>query len=231
MATGPGHDPGCSLRKPRAAGGCPSGSWSPSRYGDTTEFRLALRPRPAIRVAVKSTPAPITPTPRPSRTVFQGGGGHPRAATATIGQPRRIATAAGRPARTASPEPRLPQGMLVTRPPRCARDLCNAVRPANRDIPREPDGSLGEFGDSRMASRSPEPTDYWLVNLPQKPMGIWSDWRRFVRIEHDYRETQDRLGLDHLKAATISGGPPRDTHALAQAFCTQLRYDPKALPA
>ncbi|MEV6449010.1 transposase [Amycolatopsis sp. NPDC051716] len=50
------------------------------------------------------------------------------------------------------------------------------------------------------------------------------------RIEHDYRELKDGLGLDHFEGRSWIGWHRHVTvAALAQAFCTQLRYDPKAL--
>ncbi|MFE3830460.1 transposase [Streptomyces sp. NPDC059092] len=48
------------------------------------------------------------------------------------------------------------------------------------------------------------------------------------RVEHDYRELKDGLGLDHLEGRSYLG---RHRHvaltALAQAFCTLLRISPK----
>jgi nuclear transport factor 2 (NTF2) superfamily protein len=49
------------------------------------------------------------------------------------------------------------------------------------------------------------------------------------RIEHDYRELKHGLGLDHFEGRSYIGWHRHVTlTALAQAFCTQLRYDPKA---
>jgi SRSO17 transposase len=49
------------------------------------------------------------------------------------------------------------------------------------------------------------------------------------RIEHDYRELKDGLGLDHFEGRRYLGWHRHVTlTSLAQAFCTQLRYDPKA---
>jgi SRSO17 transposase len=48
-------------------------------------------------------------------------------------------------------------------------------------------------------------------------------------IEHDYRELKDGLGLDHFEGRSYAGWHRHITlTSLAQAFCTQLRYDPKA---
>jgi len=77
----------------------------------------------------------------------------------------------------------------------------------------------------------PEPTDYWLSTLPTD-----TPLRELVRlakirwrIEHDYRELKDGLGLDHFEGRSYLGWHRHVTlTALAQAFCTLLRYDPKA---
>src|SRR3954447_9867705 len=49
------------------------------------------------------------------------------------------------------------------------------------------------------------------------------------RIEHDYRELKTGLGLDHFEGRSYLGWHRHVTlTALARAFCTQLRLDPKA---
>lgn len=110
--------------------------------------------------------------------------------------------------------------------------LAFKVRPANRDIPRHPDGTLPtrwllvEWPDD-----SDEPTDYWLSNmdddtpLPELVRLAKIRWR----IEHDYRELKTGLGLDHFEGRSFTGWHRHVTLAvLAQAFCTMLRLDPKA---
>src|SRR3954453_3433347 len=112
-----------------------------------------------------------------------------------------------------------------------SRFLALRVRPANRDIPCNPDGSLDECwllvewppGES-------EPTDYWLSNLPaDTPLPHLVRLAKIRwRIEHDYRELKDGLGLDHFEGRSYLGWHRHVTlAALAQAFCTQLRRDPK----
>ena len=112
-----------------------------------------------------------------------------------------------------------------------ARFVALRVRPANRDIPRAADGSLPE---GRLPAEWPpgaaEPTDYWLSTLPaDTPL---RDLVRIAkirwRVEHDYRELKDGLGLDHFEGRTYLGWHRHVTlAALAQAFCTLLRLDPK----
>jgi SRSO17 transposase len=49
------------------------------------------------------------------------------------------------------------------------------------------------------------------------------------RIEHDYRELKDGLGLDHFEGRAWLGWHRHVTlAAVAQAICTQLRRTPKA---
>jgi SRSO17 transposase len=103
-----------------------------------------------------------------------------------------------------------------------------------RDIPRNTDASLP---DCWLIAEWPPwqtaPTDYWLSNLPThtplRELVRLAKIRR--RIEHDYRELKDGLGLDHFEGRAYLGWHRHVTlTALAQAICTQLRYDPKALP-
>lgn len=76
----------------------------------------------------------------------------------------------------------------------------------------------------------PEPTRYWLSNLPQT-----TPYRRLVRlaklrwrIEHDYREIKTGLGLDHYEGRTWQGWHHHTTLvSAAHAFLTLQRLDPK----
>jgi SRSO17 transposase len=113
-----------------------------------------------------------------------------------------------------------------------SRFLALRVRPANRDIPEADDGSLPEcWLLAEWPPGEPAPTDYWLSTLPAET--TLRDLVRLAkirwRIEHDYRELKDGLGLDHFEGRSWIGWHRYVTlAALAQAFCTQLRYDPKA---
>jgi SRSO17 transposase len=113
-----------------------------------------------------------------------------------------------------------------------SRFLALRVRPANRCIPRAPDATLPECRlIAEWPPGTPEPTDYWPSTLP-----VDTPLRELVRlakirwrIEHDYRELKDGLGMDHFEGRSHRGWHRHVTlTALAQAFCTSLRHDPKA---
>jgi SRSO17 transposase len=113
-----------------------------------------------------------------------------------------------------------------------SRFLALRIRPANRHIPRGSDGSLPEcWLIAEWPPGKPEPTDYWLSTLPATtPLGQMVRLAKMRwRIEHDYRELKDGLGLDHFEGRSYLGWHRHVTlTSLAQAICTQLRYDPKA---
>jgi SRSO17 transposase len=113
-----------------------------------------------------------------------------------------------------------------------ARFLAIRVRPANRDIPRAADGSLPAcWLLAEWPPHEPEPTNYWLSNLDEAtPLRVLVRLAKIRwRIEHDYRELKHGLGLDHFEGRSYAGWHRHVTlAAVAQAFCTQLRLDPKA---
>jgi SRSO17 transposase len=219
------------------------GGWSlPARpvvadagYGDATEFRLGLAARDlpyvvAVKGSTSAYPADVTPSAPP----YTGRGRPPtpryREEAASL---TGLARAAGRRAlhqvtwrhgsRKNAPNPTATMR---------SRFMALRVRPANRDIPRNPDGSLDEcWLIAEWPPGEEEPTDYWLSNLPaDTPLRTLVGLAKIRwRIEHDYRELKDGLGLDHFEGRSYLGWHRHVTlTALAQAFCTHLRHDPKA---
>jgi SRSO17 transposase len=219
------------------------GGWSlPARpvvadagYGDATEFRLGLAARDlpyvvAVKGSTSAYPADVVPT-APS---YPGRGRPPtpryREEAASL---TGLALAAGRRAlhqvtwrhgsRKNAPNPTATMR---------SRFMALRVRPANRDIPRNPDGSLDAcWLIAEWPPGEDEPTDYWLSNLrADTPLRTLVGLAKIRwRIEHDYRELKDGLGLDHFEGRSYLGWHRHVTlTALAQAFCTQLRHDPKA---
>ncbi|ANZ13475.1 IS701 family transposase [Streptomyces noursei] len=204
-------------------------------YGDATGFREGLTERGlTYAVAVKGTTTAYPGQAVPVRPPYSGRGRPPVPAYpiphTTL---RQLALDTGRSAaRTVTWR----QGSKTTkRNPKVAmrsRFLALRVRPANRTIRRATDGSLPEcWLLAEWPSGSAEPTNYWLSTLPAD-----TPLRELVRtakirwrIEHDYRELKDGLGLDHFEGRNYPGWHRHVTlTALAQAFCTLLRLDPKA---
>ena len=76
-----------------------------------------------------------------------------------------------------------------------------------------------------------EPIKYWLANLPEET--ALGDLVRLAklrwRIEGDYRELKDALGLDHFEGRSFRGWHHHVTLvSLAHGFLTLQRLDPKA---
>lgn len=223
--------------------GEPAGGWglaprpvvADAGYGDATEFRLGLEERGLSYVlAVKATTSAHAAQARPVTPPYGGRGrppvpGYPES-------PSTLLTLALRAGRGALRRVTWRHGSRkTTQNPTAAmrgRFLALRVRPANRNIPRAPDGSLPEcWLIAEWPPGEPEPTEFWLSNLPadtplRELVGLAKiRWR----IEHDYRELKDGLGLNHFEGRSYLGWHRHVTlTALAQAFCTSLRYDPKA---
>src|SRR5262249_43594801 len=113
-----------------------------------------------------------------------------------------------------------------------SRFLAIRVRPANRHIPRQPDGSLPEVWlIAEWPTGQPKPVKYWLSNMPSN-----TPLKTLVRIgkilggvKHAYRDLKPGLGIDHFEGRSFIGWHRHVTLVvLAQAFCTLLRLNPKA---
>jgi SRSO17 transposase len=204
-------------------------------YGDVTGFRLGLEQRglPYV-VAVKAATSAYPVDAVPTAPAYSGRGRPPKPRyrddpTNLTG----LALAAGRGAlqhitwrHGSRKDPDNPTAAMRS------HFLALRVRPANHDIPRNTDGSLPEcWLIAEWPPDKAEPTDYWLSNLPlDTPLHQLVRLAKIRwRIEHDYRELKDGLGLDHFEGRSYTGWHRHVTlAALAQAFCTNLRNDPKA---
>ena len=76
-----------------------------------------------------------------------------------------------------------------------------------------------------------EEEKYWLANLPEET--TLADLVRLAklrwRIEQDYRELKDALGLDHFEGRSFRGWHHHVTLvSVAHGFLTLQRLDPKA---
>jgi SRSO17 transposase len=219
-----------------AAGGTRPAVAADAGYGDNTTFRLELGRRGwQYAVAVKGTTSAHAGDAEPAAPARRGGPGRP--AKPAYPQPpaslRTLAIANAdkvRPVtwRRGTRKARGNPDALMT-----GHFLAIRVRPANRDIPRDGDGSLPDcWLLAEWPPEADEPTDYWLSSLPADTPA--EELARLAkirwRVEHDYRELKAGLGLDHFEGRSFTGWHRHVTlAALAQAFCTLLREDPKAL--
>lgn len=121
-----------------------------------------------------------------------------------------------------------PRGLMSS------RFVATRVRPANRTIPKNPDGTLPEcWLLAEWPADAEKPTDYWLSTLPEttEVATLVSLAKIRWRIEHDYRELKHGLGLDHFEGRTWLGWHHHATLvSAAHLFTTTLRLtaDPKA---
>jgi SRSO17 transposase len=222
------------LEQAAAAGGARPPVTADAGYGDSTAFRLELEQRGwQYAVAVKGTtsahagdarPAAPARRPGPGRPARPGYPGPPASlrtlAIANADQIRPVTWRQGTRAANGNPDALMTSHFLAIR-----------VRPANRDIPRAGDGSLPDcWLLAEWPPEADEPADYWLSNLPAgTPVAELVRLAKIRwRIEHDYRELKTGLGLDHFEGRSFTGWHRHVTlAALAQAFCTTLRADPK----
>jgi SRSO17 transposase len=223
------------LDQTAAAGGARPVVAADAGYGDSTAFRLELEQRGwRYAVAVKGTTSAYAGDARPAARSLGGGPGRPprpaypgrpanlrTLALASADQVRQVTWRQGAKAARGNPAASMTSCFLAIR-----------VRPANRDIRRASDGSLPDcWLLAEWPPEADEPTDYWLSNLPpDTPIAELARLAKIRwRIEHDYRELKGGLGLDHFEGRSWTGWHRHVTlAALAQAFCTLLRSDPKA---
>jgi SRSO17 transposase len=204
-------------------------------YGDNATFRLELGNRDWQYVlAVKGTTSAYAGDARPVTRTRRSGPGRPpgpvypspavnlrQLAIAHADQVRPVTWRQGTKTTRDNPDAAMTSHFLAIR-----------VRPANRDIPRGPDGSLPAcWLLAEWPPEAGEPSGYWLSTLPEDtPLDELARLAKIRwRIEHDYRELKTGLGLDHFEGRSFTGWHRHVTLAvLAQAFCTMIRSDPKA---
>lgn len=199
-------------------------------YGEISEFRLGLEQRElAYVLQVKAGTSAYPRDVRPDVPAYSGTGRPPKPRYRTKRSSlQTLARAAGRDALRTVAWREGSRGKLSS------RFLALRVRPANVRVRRaagEEELPLAwlvcEWPDS-----ADEPVKYWLSNLPED-----TPLERLValaklrwRIEHDYRELKDALGLDHFEGRSFRGWHHHVTLvSLAHAFLTLERLNPKAL--
>ncbi len=198
-------------------------------YGEVGCFRLGLEQRELAYVA--QVPGKLSAYPQdvvPELTAYAGRGRPPvpryRKRRSWL---RQLVLAAGEPAATTVAWREGADGEQLTSPVVALR-----VRPAGIRLRRATRGGqlpvrwlVAEWPDSE-----PEPIKYWLASLPETtPLEQLVGLAKLRwRVEHDYRELKDALGLDHFEGRSWQGWHHHVTLvSVAHAFVTLQRLDPK----
>ncbi|MBV8871079.1 MAG: IS701 family transposase [Acetobacteraceae bacterium] len=200
-------------------------------YGDTTAFRVGLEEREleyAVQVKGSQTSAQ-PPDAVPVAPAYQGRGRPPVARYPE--KPsclRDLVMSAGR------EQVRTVSWREGDRGPLASQFIALRVRPAN-DAQRDQDGVLPErWMLAEWPEDKDEPIKYWLSNLPpETPLVTLVRLAKLRwRVEHDYRELKQCLGLDHYEGRTFCGLHHHLTCVtIAHAFltcCRLTRGDPTA---
>jgi SRSO17 transposase len=176
-------------------------------FGDITEFRRGLDERALSYVLqVKGSTSAYAHEVRSERPDY-GGRGRPPAARyrAKASSLRDLALAAGKRSAKGVSWREGSRGRMHS------RFLALRVRPANIKLRRQAHAAGEELPACWLLCEWPadkeEPVKYWLSNLPED-----TELRRLIqlakirwRIEHDYRELKDALGLDHFEGRSFRG--------------------------
>jgi SRSO17 transposase len=172
-------------------------------YGDVTAFRVGLERRELEYVVqVKGTTSAHRQDAAPVTPPYKGRGRPPvpRYPDAP-GNLRDLILRAGRDAA------RPVTWREADRGPLTSRFIALRVRPAN-DAQRQDDGVLPErWLLAEWPAGKDEPVKYWLSNLPaDMPLARLVQLAKLRwRIEHDYRELKQCLGLDHHEGRSYRG--------------------------
>jgi SRSO17 transposase len=196
-------------------------------YGDNTELRTALDDRELSYVLdVKGVTSAYSEDVKPSQPPKPEGRGRPPGARyrEDPSSLKALALAAGKNAVVTVTWREGTRGKMTS------QFLALRVRPANIGL-RHKAHKNGEELPVRWLicewpSKENEPTKYWLSNLPaDTPLkNLVALAKLRWRIEHDYRELKDALGLDHFEGRTYQGWNHHVTLvAVAHAFLTLER--------
>jgi SRSO17 transposase len=199
-------------------------------YGEAGEFRLGLEQRElAYVVQVPGTLSAYPQDAAPEQMPYAGRGRPPVARyRRRRWSLRQLVLSAGEQAAMTVAWREGADGELLR-----SRFVALRVRPAGVRLRRAAKGSelpvrwlLAEWPPGE-----PAPVKYWLANLPadtplEQLVGLAKlRWR----VEHDYRELKDALGLDHFEGRSWQGWHHHVTLvSVAHAFVTLERLDPKA---
>ncbi|TXS74521.1 IS701 family transposase [Streptomyces sp. sk2.1] len=201
-------------------------------YGDTAAFRLGLEERGLTYVVGISTTTTAQPEQAQPHTPPYGGRGprpqpaYPESAQAV----KKLVIAAGR--RAARPvqwrEGSRPGSGRSGLKRMYSRFVALRMRPAGREIRKATDGPElpARWLLAEWPANQPEPVQFWLSNLPaDTPLATLVRTAKLRwRIEHDYREMKQALGLAHFEGRTWPGWHHHVTLvSVAHAFCTLQR--------
>ncbi len=203
-----------------------------SAYGEITEFRSGLEERGLDYVVeVKGTTSAYADDVHPARPPYQGQGRPPEARyRKKPSSLKALALVAGVDALKEVAWREGSRGRKLR-----SRFAALRVRPANKELRRRAREAEGELAPCWLLVEWPagneEPAKYWLSNLP--PGTSLAELVRLAklrwRVEHDYRELKDALGLDHFEGRSFRGWHHHVTLvSVAHAFLTLERLDPKA---
>lgn len=175
-------------------------------YGDTTELRLGLDERQIDYVLdVKGATSALPEDAQPQTPDRAPGAGRPPVPRyrPPFGSLAALALAAGADALT---QVTWREG---THGPMTSRFIALRVRPANIALRRA--AAQGELPVCWLLAEWPEhkqaPTGFWLSNLdPDTPLQRLVELAKLRwRVEQDYRELKDALGLDHFEGRSFAG--------------------------
>ena len=191
-------------------------------YGDITAFRTGLEERALeYMVQVKGVTSAQPADAVPVAPEYQGRGRPPvpRYPEKPVSL-KDLVLAAGR------HQVRTVGWREGDRGPLTSQFIALRVRPAN-DAQRDQDGVLPErWLLAEWPKGKDEPVKYWLSNLPdQTPIVTLVRLAKLRwRVEHDYRELKQCLGLDHYEGRTFRGLHHHLTCVtVAHAFLTTVR--------
>lgn len=196
-------------------------------YGDNTEFRSGLEQRELSYVLdVKRTTSAYGEDTKPTQPPKPEGRGRPPGLRYRD-EPSSLTALALAAGNDAAATVTWREG---TRGKMSSQFLALRVRPANIHLRRAAHQAGAELPVRWLVCEWPaqatEPTKYWLSNLPHDTE--LTDLVRLAklrwRIEHDYRELKDALGLDHFEGRTYRGWNHHVTLvSVAHAFLTLER--------
>ena len=203
-------------------------------YGEITAFRIGLQDReiPYI-LQVKAATSAYPETATPEQPAWSGRGRPPLARYRDKPSAlRELVLAAGAQRAQRVTWRQGSRGAMTS------RFVCLRVRPANVELRRHAADTGTELGLCWLLAEWPHgaqaPSDYWLSTLAaETPISELVRLGKLRwRIEHDYRELKDVLGLDHFEGRSYRGWHHHVTLvSLAHGFLTLERLRPRTRAA